>query len=286
MITNQSLTFRPARAADRDAVFAMVATVWGGTDYIPEIWDEWLHAEDGPLVVGALGERPAALYKLTGLSPHEDWLEGVRVDPELRGKGFARALVHDAIERTRKRDKRTLRFQTSEQSPTMHRLAEQLGFTLAYAPELYRATPIVGAVAYQPIAIDQLPRLLDDLERSPLLRLTGGQYTYGWTSFDLTAERLREHLQRETVVGVQGDQAWAIIEPSRHGGYWIAHAEGPNDQLTRLFHALHHIATPTETEFQVRMHVPPPAPLIPALVEVGYTLGEQGAARVYEFVLE
>lgn len=285
MNTQSLLNFRPARAPDRDAVFAMVATVWDGTDYIPEIWDEWLDAEDGPLIVGALGEQPVALYKLTGLGPYEDWLEGVRVDPELRGRGFARALVRDAIERSHERGKRTLRFQTSEQNPTMHWIADELGFTLAYAPELYRATPIVGAVAYQSILIDQLPRLLHDLEHSPLLRLTGGQYTYGWTSFDLTAERLREHVERGTVVGIQGDQAWAIVDPSHHGGYWIAHAEGTNKQLARLFHALRHVAEPAEVESQARMHVPATAPLISALVGAGYMLGEQGAARVYEYRL-
>lgn len=284
MNTQDTLNFRPARAEDRDAVFAMVATVWDGTDYIPEVWDEWRHAEDGPLIVGALGERPVALYKLTGLGPQEDWLEGVRVDPEYRGQGFARLLVANAIENARNRDKRTLRFQTSEANPTMHRIAEDLGFTLAYPAELYYAEPIVGMVAYRPLPITEMTRLLNDLERSPVLGLTGGQYTYGWTSYDMTVERLREHGAQGAIVGLAGENAWAIVDPSHRGGYWIAHAEGATNELVRLFRALRHTAVPTEAEFQARIHVPPDSPLFPALLEAGYTVGEHGA-RVYEYRL-
>lgn len=281
-----TLTFRPAQSGDRDAVFAMVATVWEGTDYIPEIWDEWLHAADGPLIVGALDEHPVALYKLTALGLHEDWLEGVRVDPEQRGKGIARALVRDAIERSSKRHKRTLRFQTSEHNPTMHRLAEELGFTLAYAPALYRASPVVDSIAHRSLLVGELPRLLHDLEHSPLLQLTAGQYTYGWTSYDMTAERLHEHLEHGTVVGLPDQNAWAIIDPSSHGGFWIAHAEGANTELTRLFRALRHVVTSTKAEYQARMHVPAAASLVSALLDAGYTLGEQNGARVYEYVIE
>ena len=282
MTTQPDFVIRAAQPADRDAVFAMVATVWDGTDYIPLVWEEWLHATDGPMLVGVRGGQPVTLCKLTGLGPHEDWLEGVRVAPECRGQGLARAMVHEVIDISRGRGKRTLRFQTSELNPTMHRLADELGFDLAYAPDLYAAPPIIAEPAYVSLDPSHGPDLLADMEQSPLLQLTGGQYSYGWTAFDFTAERLHEHLAAGAVVGLPGERAWAIIDQASRGGFWIAHAEGPNEQLAHLFHALRHTRQPIEGTNQARAHVPASAPLVAALIEVGYVKDDHGA-RVYEY---
>ena len=280
----RNLLFRAARASDREAVFAMVATVWDGTDYIPDVWDAWLAAEDGPLVVGVLGTQPVALYKLTALGPHEDWLEGVRVDPVFRGQGIARALTRDAIERSRQRAKRTLRYQTSEQNPTMQHLAAELGFQLDYAPEWYAAPAVIGTPIYQPLAAERVGELLDELAQSALLKLTGGLYTYRWKAYEMTAQRLRDHAKRGEIVGLAGDQAWAILMSTPYGGFWLAFAAGPTDELTRLFAELPVSESPIDGDAFVRAHVPPATPFIPALLRAGYTLGDHGA-RIYSYHL-
>jgi hypothetical protein len=166
----------------------------------------------------------------------------------------------------------------------MQRMAVDLGFQLCYAPTWHGAQAIEGAATWQRLPDDTLPKLLADLEVSPLLRLTRGLYTYGWSSQQLTEERLREHLANGTVVGLPGQAAWAIIDPSIWGGYWICHAEGPNDQLGPLFHALRSSPEPFEGEVYVRAQMHPDAPLIPALLEAGFELGDHGAC-IFEYVL-
>lgn len=282
-MTNTNLTIRPAHAADRDAVFAMIATVWDGDDYIPQVWDSWLGATTGPLLVGTLDGRVVALSKLTALTTSEDWLEGVRVDPDYRGRGLARTMIRHCVDVSRERGG-VLRYSTSSRNLTMQRLGVELGFTLAYAPDWYGATATVGTPQTRALPPASLPALLDRLEGSRLLALTGGLYTYNWNSVELTEERLRERLAAGQVVGLPGGSAWAIRVPSRWGGAWIAHAEGRSDELARLFTALRRTDEPFEGEAFIRAHVPADAPQLPALHEAGYTLGDH-AACIFEYRL-
>ncbi|MBC8161769.1 MAG: GNAT family N-acetyltransferase, partial [Roseiflexaceae bacterium] len=273
-------------ADDRDAVFAMVADVWDGTDYIPQVWDKWLHATDGPLLVGEREQLPVALCKLTALGPHEDWLEGVRVASSARGQGLARQLIRQTVELSRQRGKRTLRFQTSEENPTMHRLGEELGFKLNARLALYGATQIERPALYAPLDPALLPTLLDDLARSAPLEANGGLYTYRWTTMELNEDRLRAHLAQGEVVGLAGERAWAIITSTPYGGFWIGHIEGKGEQVVRLLDALRHTPaqyTPLapEAAFFCRAHVVPDTPILPELLAAGYTRG-QNDARVYE----
>ncbi|KAB8142063.1 GNAT family N-acetyltransferase [Chloroflexia bacterium SDU3-3] len=279
------LSFRPAREGDREAVFAMVATVWGGTDYIPSIWDAWLHAEDGPMLVGTLGdERPVALCKLTGLTPAEDWLEGVRVDPAFRGQGFARAMIRHAIAAARERGKRTLRYQTDESNTTMHRLAEELGFTLSNRPRWWVGAPVLGEPAFRPLGPERLPQLLAEIAASPLLRQTSGLFSVSWTAYELTEQQLRQRLAAGQVVGIPGDEAWAIVTTSRVGGCWVGYAAGPHAQLVRLLAEVRRSPNPDEPEMYVRAHFPAGAAVLDALAEAGFQPGEHNA-RVYTYQL-
>ncbi|MBO0795596.1 MAG: GNAT family N-acetyltransferase, partial [Ktedonobacteraceae bacterium] len=89
---------RTARAEDRDAVLAFCANTWESGDYISEVWDEWLAAQNGRLLVATIDDRPVGLMNLRMLSGDEAWLEGVRVDPQFRRQGLARAMYLAALE--------------------------------------------------------------------------------------------------------------------------------------------------------------------------------------------
>ncbi|HEU4328255.1 MAG TPA: GNAT family N-acetyltransferase [Roseiflexaceae bacterium] len=298
-MTDDTLSIRPARPEDREAVVAMVATVWGGTDYVPEVWDEWLADESGPLLVGELGGQPVALAKLTSLGEGEDWFEGLRIAPEQRGRGLARAMVRYCTELSRERGMRVLRFTSNIRNPTMHRLADDLGFRLCYIAPWYNTTalpnepttdeehsspeaqPNTQHATLQTLAEDRLGDLLADLERSALLRVTGGLYSHGWTAYDLTEARLRAHLERGEVHALKGGAAWAIVPPSDWGGFWIAHAHGAPGELARLLLALRRAPEPKEGTY-LRAHLPQEPTLAAALEAAGYTIGEHGA-HFYEW---
>lgn len=291
MTTSTTLQIRPARAEDREAVFAMVATVWDGHDYIPRIWEEWLHDPAGPLLVGEQQGRPVALAKLTGVGAGQDWFEGLRVAPEQRGRGLARLMLARCIELARERGSRVLRFCTSIHNPTMHRVADEFGFRLCYLAQWYTAETAesqelrIGQVGpadqLTTLGPERLGELLAQLDTSELLRLTGGLYSYSWLAQELTEQRLREHLERGEVYALADGRAWAIAPPSEWGGCWLAHAEGDPAALARIFTALCHTPAPHEGP-AVRMQLPAGTPWLPALLAAGMVRGEHDQ-HIYEF---
>jgi ribosomal protein S18 acetylase RimI-like enzyme len=92
-----TVTVRPARADDKDAVLAFTQKTWDWGDYIHHVWDDWLNAPDGELVVAEMSGQPVAIAMTTIIGPGEGWLQGLRVHPEYRRHGLARDLTEHHI---------------------------------------------------------------------------------------------------------------------------------------------------------------------------------------------
>lgn len=90
------LQFRPARADDRDAIVEMTREIWGGEDYLADVWLDWVDAPNSFLQVGLSEGQIVACGRLVALAAGEWWLEGMRVDPRCHGRGFSSQL-HDHL---------------------------------------------------------------------------------------------------------------------------------------------------------------------------------------------
>jgi len=92
------LTVRQVRADDREAVVAFTESTWPerGDDYIPRVFDEWVET-DGPtqrtFVLDA-GDDIAGICQGVLLSAHEAWAQGMRVNPDYRGRKASPRLTH------------------------------------------------------------------------------------------------------------------------------------------------------------------------------------------------
>ncbi len=130
--TKLPIAVRQARAADRDAVLAFASTTWDGWDYIPEVWDDWLTARDGVLLVATdqADDRPIAVTRLALLSDEEGWLEGIRVDPAVRGRGVATNLQIAELAWARAHDLRVLRYMTGQGNEGSIKLGAHHGFAV------------------------------------------------------------------------------------------------------------------------------------------------------------
>jgi RimJ/RimL family protein N-acetyltransferase len=96
---------RQARADDRKAVVAFTEDTWadrGGSDYIPDVFEEWVET-DGPrqrtFVVDVLDEDDpgaaiAGIVQFVLVSETEAWGQGIRVNPNYRGRGLSTAMTH------------------------------------------------------------------------------------------------------------------------------------------------------------------------------------------------
>jgi GNAT superfamily N-acetyltransferase len=95
-------TVRQARMNDYEDVVAFTQTTWAERDvedYIPEVFEEWVET-DGPeqhTVVAETDDGVAGVCQGVVLSEHEAWLQGMRVDPEHRGEGFALNMLEQLL---------------------------------------------------------------------------------------------------------------------------------------------------------------------------------------------
>ena len=82
----EKLVLSPVRQEDKEEVLALCENIWGGYDYIPYVFDEWV--KEGGFYCGRLNGRIVALDKYTWQDNGILWLEGFRVHPDMQGKGI------------------------------------------------------------------------------------------------------------------------------------------------------------------------------------------------------
>jgi RimJ/RimL family protein N-acetyltransferase len=130
--TNQPIAVRRARASDRGAVLGFATRTFDGWDYIPEVWDEWITADEGVLLVATRPDedRPIAVTRVVLLSGDEGWLEGIRVDPAVRGRGVATNLQIAELAWAHAHHLRVLRYMTDQGNEGSVRLGAHHGFAV------------------------------------------------------------------------------------------------------------------------------------------------------------
>lgn len=101
--TGEAVLVRPARAEDYDAVAAFTSDTWtdrGVDDYIGDVYHDWIADDDGETrqtFVADVGAEPpttdlGGIVQVTTLSAYEAWAQGMRVNPDYRGRGLAKRL--------------------------------------------------------------------------------------------------------------------------------------------------------------------------------------------------
>jgi GNAT superfamily N-acetyltransferase len=125
------VTCRPALPRDTAEVMELTRTIWGGHDYVPFVWAEWLADPQGLLAAAEYGGRVVGVGKLSLLSADEWWLQGLRVHPEFQGRGIASRL-HDYMLAYWQRNRgAVLRLATARKSSSTcaaHRLPQSASF--------------------------------------------------------------------------------------------------------------------------------------------------------------
>lgn len=227
---NNLLHLRPARATDREPTVAWCNTLWNNTeDYIGYVWDDWL--AQGNLFVATLPghDVPVGLLRMRQLSPSEAWFGGLRIHPDLHGRGGGRQLINAALEWARQHGATCLGYMTETANQRMHYLGAALGFVRIGGFE-WHALPRYEAEA---VNVHHDPARIT-LAHAANLASQQGRYFSGWAVQRLTAERLQHHAAAGELLVNQAGTAWMIHEMQAPNLVYIAHAEGGEDELRLL----------------------------------------------------
>jgi RimJ/RimL family protein N-acetyltransferase len=122
-------TLRPMRATDKPAILDIASRTWDGGDYLPHVFDDWLADADGEFVAALLDGKVAGCGKLSFVTPHDAWLEGLRKDPEVTEGGLAETITrHFLLHLANRSGLASIRFSTYIFNERSIAVNERLGF--------------------------------------------------------------------------------------------------------------------------------------------------------------
>ena len=231
------LEVRPVRPADRARVGEMVAAVWDGHDYIPQVFDEWVGDPGAWFQAGELGGEVAGIQRLRPIAPRIVWYEGLRVAPEQRRRGVARAMLEAAVAQARGLGFAEIRLATA--NPDAIALFRSAGFELLVAPRLWRGRRLEGDEPARMPSPADAGRLFAYLQEDPALESYGGVFAHGEWALDADAELLGRLAGEGALRVTAGGRALAAVREGWGGErLWAYFVSGSGAALHDLLLAL------------------------------------------------
>ncbi|MBP1912582.1 GNAT family N-acetyltransferase [Thermococcus stetteri] len=185
---------REAKPEDKPFIEEIARLTWGGEDYLARVFDKWL--EDGNFYVLELEGKVIGTAKLTLLPRKVGWMEGLRVHPDYRGRGFGRMLHNFIVERGKELAEEgkieALEFSTYFLNRESIAMAKKDGFRV-----LARFLSLAGKVEnFEPVEPEQAELTMEDL--------TLGIIPLGWKFVHRGGEALEWLRKRAEVYEIAG----------------------------------------------------------------------------------
>jgi len=241
---DEEFRIRPARPEDRPAMERICAHTWESGDYIQRVWDDWLAGEDGPLLVAELDAiGVVSLNKVTRQPAGQFWLEGMRVDPDCRGRGIARRCLDYNLAYAQEQGGRVVRLSTGDYNTAVHTMVAHVGMERVTTGALRTAEALPGArrpAILRPGDGDAVARFW---QQSPVLAQMAGLYSRDWAWQELSAEQLAAMLARGEVAAevAPGGGLAAVATVHHYPGddeMWIGIADGEPGAVQALVLAI------------------------------------------------
>jgi len=288
-----ALEVRPARAEDRDAVLAFCDRIGGEQDYIRWVWEGWLREESqgrATTLVGVLDGRPVALVHMRMLSEDEAWIEGIRVDPDVRRQGIARVLTSKAMIAARERGAAVARLFVDASNVASQGLVARFGFTRV-AEVAYYSAPTLESEPREDIGAqlvtaeeDDVERIWAWLEQSNLTPFNGGVEIADWAARAVTEPVLHAHLadqevwlleERDTIqaLAIATGTARATEDEDADSTLEVHYLDGASEGIGRLALALRRVAAKRGL-VEVELWLPDLLILADAMAGAGFTRPE------------
>lgn len=172
MATARELTLRPVRPSDRDRVVELTRDVWGGHDYLPSVFDDWVADAASAFQALEVDGVVVGLQRLRPYAPGLVWYEGLRVATSHRHQGLARAMLDSAIAEAREQGHGEMRLATG--NPEAVRLFESVGFKRLVDVRWWRGPRVEGGESPRIPPAAEAEKLWPLVAKSPGIELFNG----------------------------------------------------------------------------------------------------------------
>lgn len=245
--TRDDLKIRPALESDRDTLDKIAAQIWDGSDYLPYVVDKWLTDPNGGFDVLTLRDEVIGVSKLTKIADGEWWLEGLRIDPQHQGKGFARILHHYKINQVRQIGSGVVRYTTSSRNDAIRKLSAETGFQLIgeFGYFFTPAAEVPTSKRFWKLTEDDFEQVQRWLNESEYFQHVDRSFEESWKFRFATDKVLREYLRDGRVYAWNSQNDQTVMEGllfiyrtrERDNVLQVAYAEVSPDQRYEFWNA-------------------------------------------------
>jgi GNAT superfamily N-acetyltransferase len=245
-LATTDLLIRPVRPADRERVIELTRDVWGGHDYVPSVFDDWVSDAGAAFQAIELDGLVVGLQRLRPYASGLVWYEGLRVASSHRRQGLARTMLQSAIAEAREQGFRRMRLATG--NPAAVHLFEDAGFVRIQDDRWWTGGRIEGGESARIPDPAEAEKLWAGIASSPGLELWGGVTADFNSAHDLGAAELAR-LARDGMLRVgSGGRAIAGLREPWGDNIAVAFLAGKGGALRDLLLALRFEADADDVE--------------------------------------
>jgi N-acetylglutamate synthase-like GNAT family acetyltransferase len=172
LAATEQLIIRPVRHGDRDRVIELTRDVWGGHDYVPRVFDDWVSDAGAAFQAIEMDGMVVGLQRLRPYAPGLIWYEGLRVASTHRRQGLARTMLKSAIAEAREQQFREMRLATG--NPKAARLFEEVGFERLQDDRWWKGSRVEGGESARIPDPAEAEKMWKAIAASPGIELWGG----------------------------------------------------------------------------------------------------------------
>ena len=206
---------RAAQYEDLPRLAEISRSTWEGSDYLEEVAASWI--SEGGLFLGQVGELVVGTVKLTRLPDRVIWLEGLRVHPDHRSRGYGRRLVEHVfnigLASMEAGEAESMEFATYFGNRESIAIASEMGFGVVASFYILASSSGRASPAAPPVPLKSAHSQLRDC---------GSYLSAGWTFVHNTREGREWILERTRALSWQG----AAFLAHRKGGCYIPLPDG------------------------------------------------------------
>jgi GNAT superfamily N-acetyltransferase len=181
------LQIRKATKADKKPILDFCQSPYSGIDYIANVWDFWL--KDGAFLTMEYKGKPIGVCHAS-FSKNQVWIEGLRINPQFRQKGYGRSLVLRAEQIAKRKHHQISRMIISNGNKKSIRLAKSLGYSVEDKWYLYN---LKAKRKQSRVTVSSNPKQIESLVGS-------GTYSESWKWFVIDKSSITRLIKKRKIL--------------------------------------------------------------------------------------